>query len=118
MDIAEQCLRLALSIDSTHASSFNNLGVIMFNRGNTQQACSFFDSATSLAPYLFEPHYNRAFVSHEVSFLSRVIGSSRYIRSVKSLLVFPDWRFTDKLHPCEKITEGLSQSCELRKITK
>ncbi|XKL66802.1 hypothetical protein PGB90_010222 [Kerria lacca] len=69
-DIAEQCLRLALSIDSTHATSFNNLGCIIYSRGHIQQACSYFDSSSALAPYLFEPYYNRAFVSHEVCYNS------------------------------------------------
>ncbi|XP_065207274.1 tetratricopeptide repeat protein 8-like [Planococcus citri] len=92
LDIAEQCLRLALSIDSTHAASFNNLGVIMFNRGNSQQACSFFDSATSIAPYLFEPHYNRAYVSHEIGDLQ-----TSYILVKKSLKAYPGHVSSEKL---------------------
>lgn len=68
MIVAEQCLRLALSIDSTHAAAFNNLAIIVFNQGYTKQACAYFDSAIALGPYLFEPHFNRGFVSYEVKF--------------------------------------------------
>ena len=64
--LAGQCLRLAISADSTHAPAYNNLGVLELRRGRVNEARAFFQAAASLAPYLFEPYFNHAALSHKV----------------------------------------------------
>jgi tetratricopeptide repeat protein 8 len=61
-----QCLRLALSADSNHAPAYNNLGVLEMRLGHPEEARAFFQAAGSLAPYLFEPHYNYAKLAEKV----------------------------------------------------
>jgi hypothetical protein len=63
-----QCLRLSLSADSNHAPSYNNLGVLEMRHGHCEQARAFFQAAGSLAPYLFEPHYNFAKLAEKVKY--------------------------------------------------
>lgn len=72
LKLASQCLRLALSVDANHAPAYNNLGVLEHRRGNTSQARALFQAAASLAPYLYEPHYNHSSIAKVVS-ISEVI---------------------------------------------
>ncbi|KAK6640285.1 hypothetical protein RUM44_011971 [Polyplax serrata] len=60
LNLARNCLRLALSIDGNHASALNNLGVLEVKRNNLAHAKSFFASAIRQAPLLFEPNFNHA----------------------------------------------------------
>lgn len=64
--LAGQCLRLAISADSSHAPAYNNLGVLELRRGRVNEARAFFQAAASLAPYLFEPYFNHAALSNKV----------------------------------------------------
>lgn len=64
--LAGQCLRLAISADSSHAPAYNNLGVLELRRGRVNEAQAFFQAAASLAPYLFEPYFNHAALSNKV----------------------------------------------------
>ncbi len=38
-NLAQQCLRLALAADNSHAEAFNNLAVLEIRRGNVDQVC-------------------------------------------------------------------------------
>lgn len=40
--LAYQCLKIAISVDPTHAEAYNNLGVLENRKGNEEQARSFF----------------------------------------------------------------------------
>lgn len=65
--LAVQCLRLCLSIDSNHAAAYNNLAVLLHKKGQTQEALGYFQAAQSMGDYLFEPFYNHALLTKEVS---------------------------------------------------
>jgi tetratricopeptide repeat protein 8 len=71
-NLAMQCLRLSLSADSNHAPAYNNLGVLEMRLGHPEQARAFFQAAGSLAPYLFEPHYNYAKLAEKVKYFSEI----------------------------------------------
>lgn len=42
LTLAYQCLKIAISIDPTHAEAYNNLGVLEYRKGSDEQARSFF----------------------------------------------------------------------------
>ncbi|XP_067009635.1 tetratricopeptide repeat protein 8 [Anabrus simplex] len=84
LNLAVQCLRLSLSADSNHAPAYNNLGVLQVRRGQPEQARAFFQAAASLAPYLFEPHYNQASLSEKMGDLQ-----TSYIVIQKALQAYP-----------------------------
>lgn len=69
MVVAMQSLRLCLSIDSNHAAAYNNLGVLLHRKGQTQEALGYFQAAQSLGPFLFEPFYNHSLITKEVNFI-------------------------------------------------
>ncbi|KAK7792364.1 hypothetical protein R5R35_009964 [Gryllus longicercus] len=89
-NLAGQCLRLALSADNNHAPAYNNLGVLEMRRGHPEQARAFFQAAGSLAPYLFEPHYNYATLTEKMGDLQ-----TSYIVIQKALQAYPS-------HVCSK----------------
>ncbi|XP_073989064.1 tetratricopeptide repeat protein 8 isoform X1 [Rhodnius prolixus] len=66
MVVAMQSLRLCLSIDSNHAAAYNNLGVLLHRKGQTQEALGYFQAAQSLGPFLFEPFYNHSLITKEM----------------------------------------------------
>ncbi|KAF6028481.1 TTC8 [Bugula neritina] len=61
--LAYQCFRMALSVDNNHAEAYNNLGVLELRRGRIEQARAFFQASFSLAPQMYEPHYNSGMMS-------------------------------------------------------
>lgn len=65
-NLGYQCFRLVLSIDNNHAEAYNNLGVLELRKGRIEQARAFFQAAFSLAPQMYEPHYNSAMMSEWV----------------------------------------------------
>ncbi|XP_021929150.1 tetratricopeptide repeat protein 8-like [Zootermopsis nevadensis] len=83
-NLAMQCLRLSLSADSNHAPAYNNLGVLEMRLGHCEQARAFFQAAGSLAPYLFEPHYNFAKLAEKMGNLQ-----TSYIVIQKALQAYP-----------------------------
>ncbi|XP_054264815.1 tetratricopeptide repeat protein 8-like [Macrosteles quadrilineatus] len=84
LKLASQCLRLVLSVDSSHAPTYNNLGVLEYRRGNTSQARAMFQAAGALAPYLYEPFYNGALIDNGVGDLQ-----SSYVAVQKALQAYP-----------------------------
>ena len=50
VNLAYQCFRLALTSNSDHAESYNNLGVLEMRKGRVEQARAFFQTAASLSP--------------------------------------------------------------------
>lgn len=65
-NLAHQCFRLALASNNDHAEAYNNLGVLELRKGRVDQARAFFQSSQSLAPHMFEAHYNFASLSDQV----------------------------------------------------
>nr|CAD7455464.1 unnamed protein product [Timema tahoe] len=84
VNLSMQCLRLALASDNNHAPSYNNLGVLEIRRRHPEQARSFFQASASIAPYLFEPHFNHATLAHKVGDLQ-----TSYIVIQKALQAYP-----------------------------
>lgn len=83
LKLASQCLRLALSVDANHAPAYNNLGILEHRRGNISQARALFQAAASLAPYLYEPHYNHSSIAKVVSIPNLIMFLSKYfVRTV------------------------------------
>ncbi|GMH44731.1 hypothetical protein BSKO_12683 [Bryopsis sp. KO-2023] len=60
LGLAYQAYKVAISIDNTHAESFNNLGVLEGKKGDDAAAKASFAMAQKLAGHLFEPCYNGA----------------------------------------------------------
>lgn len=58
LGLAYQAFKIAVSVDSHHAESFNNLGVLELRKGNIDQARSNFQTAQTLAGFMFEPYFN------------------------------------------------------------
>ncbi|CAH1791070.1 unnamed protein product [Owenia fusiformis] len=85
MNLAYQCFRLAISASNDHPEAYNNLGVLELRKGHIEQARAFFQSAQSMAPHMFEPHYNFAQLSDKVGDLQ-----SSYNAVNKAKEAFPD----------------------------
>lgn len=66
LKLAEQSLRLCLSVDANHGHAYNNLAIILFNRGDTKQAMSYLLAAQASSPFLFEPFYNQSMITFQV----------------------------------------------------
>lgn len=59
LGLAYQAYKIAVSSNSSHAESFNNLGVLELRKGNFEQAKANFINSTQIAQF-FEPCYNAA----------------------------------------------------------
>ncbi|KAJ8508601.1 hypothetical protein ON010_g18854 [Phytophthora cinnamomi] len=59
LGLAYQAFKIAVSVDSNHAESYNNLGVLELRKGNLDQARANFQLSETLADFMFEPSYNR-----------------------------------------------------------
>ena len=53
-------------MDSNHAESFNNLGVLELRKGNIESAKSNFMTSAEMAEHTFEPFYNNALLSFKL----------------------------------------------------
>ncbi|XP_070159705.1 tetratricopeptide repeat protein 8 [Polyergus mexicanus] len=82
--MAEECLRLAIATDNRHALAYNNLGVIEMRNGNVTAARTYFHAAANIASYVYEAHFNSAYLAYEVGDLQ-----TSYIAVQKSLLAYP-----------------------------
>ncbi|XP_059770781.1 tetratricopeptide repeat protein 8 isoform X2 [Balaenoptera ricei] len=84
-NLAHQCFRLALVNNNNHAEAYNNLAVLEMRKGHVEQARALLQTASSLAPHMYEPHFNFATVSDKMGDLQR-----SYIAAQKSEAAFPD----------------------------
>lgn len=64
--LAYQAFRVAVNVDSTHAESFNNLGVLEMRKNNLEAARNNFGTAQKLADLAFEPFYNGALMCYKL----------------------------------------------------
>mmetsp|Transcript_31985 Transcript_31985/g.83687 ORF Transcript_31985/g.83687 Transcript_31985/m.83687 type:complete len:205 (+) Transcript_31985:1409-2023(+) len=58
LGLAYQAFKIAISVDSSHAESYANLGVLELRKGNIDAARSHFRAVQATAPHLFEPFFN------------------------------------------------------------
>eukprot|EP00164_Ancoracysta_twista_P004617 GFYU01006235.1.p1 GENE.GFYU01006235.1~~GFYU01006235.1.p1 ORF type:complete len:511 (-),score=101.36 GFYU01006235.1:139-1671(-) len=66
LGLAYQAFKIAVSCDSTHGSSFNNLGVLELRKGNVEQARSNFLTAAKISDAMFEPQFNAALLAFKL----------------------------------------------------
>ncbi|XP_069049261.1 tetratricopeptide repeat protein 8 isoform X1 [Lepisosteus oculatus] len=85
LNLAYQCFKLALANNNDHAEAYNNLAVLELRKGRVEQAKAFLQTASSLAPHMYEPHFNFAALSDKVGDLQ-----SSYTAAQKSEVAFPD----------------------------
>uniref|UniRef100_A0A8C6DIJ4 Tetratricopeptide repeat domain 8 n=1 Tax=Moschus moschiferus TaxID=68415 RepID=A0A8C6DIJ4_MOSMO len=90
--LAHQCFRLAVVSDNHHAEAYNNLAVLEMRRGHVEQAKALLQTASSLAPCMYEPHFNFATISDKIGDLQRSYAAAR-----KSEAAFPGHVDTQKL---------------------
>nr|XP_056707135.1 tetratricopeptide repeat protein 8 isoform X2 [Euleptes europaea] len=90
--LAFQCFKLALANNNDHAEAYNNLAVLEMQKGRIEQARVFLQTASSLAPHIYEPHFNIAVLSDKVGDLQR-----SYIAAQKSEAAFPEHLDTQQL---------------------
>ncbi|XP_021566644.1 tetratricopeptide repeat protein 8 isoform X4 [Carlito syrichta] len=84
-NLAHQCFRLALVNNNNHTEAYNNLAVLEMRKGHIEQARALLQTASSLAPHMYEPHFNFATVSDKIGDLQR-----SYEAAQKSEAAFPD----------------------------
>ncbi|XP_056666538.1 tetratricopeptide repeat protein 8 isoform X3 [Monodelphis domestica] len=85
LNLAYQCFRLALVNNNNHAEAYNNLAVLEMRKGHIEQARALLQTASSLAPHMYEPHFNFAALSDKIGDLQR-----SYVAAQKSEAAFPD----------------------------
>jgi tetratricopeptide repeat protein 8 len=64
LNLAYQCLKIAISIQPSHAEAYNNLGVLELRKGNETAALSFFRVGQKEGDHTFEPFYNGALLAY------------------------------------------------------
>lgn len=85
LNLAYQCFKLALANNNDHAEAYNNLAVLEMRKNHIEQARALLQTASSLAPHMYEPHFNFAALSNQVGDLQ-----SSYVAAQKAQATFPD----------------------------
>ncbi|KAM8783010.1 tetratricopeptide repeat protein 8 isoform 3-T3 [Rhynchonycteris naso] len=85
VSLAHQCFQLALAHNHHHAEAYNNLAVLEMRKGHVEQARALLQTASSLAPRMYEPHFNFATISDKIGDLQRSYAAAR-----KSEAAFPE----------------------------
>ena len=85
LDMAHQAFEIALGVESTHAESFNNLGVLESRKGNVESARANFAAAAANAEWAHEPFYNHALVAFRLGDFQEA-----FERVEKALEAFPE----------------------------
>jgi tetratricopeptide repeat protein 8 len=63
LGLAYQCFKVAVSVDPSHAESYNNLGVLDYRKGNDDAAKTSFKMGQRVGEHVFELHYNGALLA-------------------------------------------------------
>ncbi|XP_069494059.1 tetratricopeptide repeat protein 8 isoform X2 [Ambystoma mexicanum] len=85
LNLAYQCFKLAISNNNDHAEAYNNLAVLEMRKNHVEQARALLQVASSLAPHMYEPHFNFAALSDQVGDLQ-----SSYMSAQKAQAAFPE----------------------------
>ncbi|XP_067099505.1 LOW QUALITY PROTEIN: tetratricopeptide repeat protein 8 [Osmerus mordax] len=85
LTLAYQCFKLALAFNNDHAEAYNNLAVLELRRGRVEQSKAFLQTAASLAPHMYEPHFNFSTLSEKIGDLQ-----SSYTAALRSEDSFPE----------------------------
>ncbi|KAI5619531.1 tetratricopeptide repeat protein 8 [Silurus asotus] len=92
LTLAYQCFKLALAFNNDNAEAYNNLAVLELRKGRIEQAKAFLQTAASLSPHMYEPHFNFSVLSDKVGDLQ-----SSYVAAQKSEDAFPEHVDTQKM---------------------
>nr|XP_030130690.3 tetratricopeptide repeat protein 8 isoform X2 [Taeniopygia guttata] len=92
LNLAYQCFKLTLVNNNDYAEAYNNLAVLEMRKGHIEQARALLQTAASLAPHMYEPHFNVAILSEKVGDLQR-----SYTAAQKSEEAFPGHVDTQQL---------------------
>ena len=93
LGLAYQAFKISISVDSNHAESFANLGVLELRKGHVDAARSNFQAVQQLAPHMFEPFYNGALLAYNLGELQEA-----YELNQKALAAFPEHADSKELH--------------------
>ncbi|MEE6494296.1 hypothetical protein FKM82_017084 [Ascaphus truei] len=85
LNLAYQCFKLTLANNNDHAEAYNNLAVLEMRKNHVEQARALLQTASALAPHMYEPHFNFASLSDKIGDLQ-----SSYVAAQKSEAAFPD----------------------------
>lgn len=85
LGLGYQAFKIAVSIDGTHAESFNNLGVLELKKGNVDQARNNFATAYKLGSHMYEPAFNGGLLAFKLGDFQE-----SYELATKSLTAYPD----------------------------
>ncbi|CDQ92320.1 unnamed protein product [Oncorhynchus mykiss] len=85
LTLAYQCFKLALAFNNDHAEAYNNLAVLELRKGHVEQSKAFLQTAASLAPHMYEPHFNYSTLSDKIGDLQ-----SSYTAAQRSEDAFPE----------------------------
>uniref|UniRef100_A0A4W5MVL0 Tetratricopeptide repeat domain 8 n=1 Tax=Hucho hucho TaxID=62062 RepID=A0A4W5MVL0_9TELE len=85
LTLAYQCFKLALAFNNDHAEAYNNLAVLELRKGRIEQSKAFLQTAASLAPHMYEPHFNYSTLSDKTGDLQ-----SSYTAAQRSEDAFPE----------------------------
>lgn len=100
--MAKQALTVATSVDTSHAESLNNLGVLEVKRDKKGEARDLFLSAQEFAPHNFEPSYNIALLAYKAG---QYQESFRNVE--KALSLYP--QHTESLEMLEMLKKKLAR---------
>uniref|UniRef100_A0A669DE31 Tetratricopeptide repeat domain 8 n=1 Tax=Oreochromis niloticus TaxID=8128 RepID=A0A669DE31_ORENI len=92
LTLAYQCFKLTLAFNNDHAEAYNNLAVLELRKGHIEQSKAFLQTAASLAPHMYEPHFNLSILSEKLGDLQ-----SSYSAAQKSEDAFPEHVDTQQL---------------------
>ncbi|KAM4665174.1 tetratricopeptide repeat protein 8 isoform 1-T1 [Discoglossus pictus] len=92
LNLAYQCFKLTLANNNDHAEAYNNLAVLEMRKNHVEQARALLQTASALAPHMYEPHFNFASLSDKIGDLQ-----SSYVAAQKAETAFPDHVETKQL---------------------
>ncbi|XP_061824744.1 tetratricopeptide repeat protein 8 isoform X3 [Nerophis lumbriciformis] len=85
LTLAYQSFKLSLAFNNDHAEAYNNLAVLELRKGRVEQSKAFLQTAATLCPHMYEPHYNLSILSEKIGDLQ-----SSYMAAQKSEDAFPE----------------------------
>eukprot|EP00754_Rhynchopus_humris_P003916 Rhum_TRINITY_DN12034_c0_g1::Rhum_TRINITY_DN12034_c0_g1_i1::g.48823::m.48823/K16781/TTC8, BBS8; tetratricopeptide repeat protein 8 len=85
LGLAYQAFKVAISVDSSHAESFNNLGILELRKQNVDQARTNFQTSSRLNPHVHEPLFNGGLLAFKLGDFQEA-----YTLTMKALEQYPD----------------------------
>ena len=93
IDMAEQALQIAISLDSSHAEALNNLGILAQEAGKEASGKLYFQRARAAKEDIFEPWFNGAMHAMNDGTLQTAFDLVRHV-----LDICPDHEESKKMH--------------------